>query len=169
MLGSLHDTLAPLHSRDIQRRDHGRDAEDGRLGPLTFAARPATVFAFSRTRGPFEDRAARRWNRENGTRSLSRLSRIFLNTCPEARPLTPPAREKFFSSLDLHVSVLKNNTRVLTRFANAPASASSRLVFAQAFFFFPRASRARRSRWSTESHIHRYWSRGKGEKIHVHL
>lgn len=148
MLGSLHDTLAPLHSRDIQRRDHGRDAEDGRLGPLTFAARPATVFAFSRTCGPFEDRAARRWNRENGTRSLSRLSRTFLNTCPEARPLTPPAREKFFSSLDLHVSVLKKNTRVLTRFANAPASASSRLVFAQASFFRgPVARGVRAGRW----------------------
>lgn len=92
------------------------------------------VFADARAfRGPC--RASLEPRKRNTLFSLSRLSRIFLNTCPEARPLTPPAREKFFSSLDLHVSVLENNTRVLTRFANAPASASSRLVFAQASFF----------------------------------
>jgi hypothetical protein len=78
VLGSLHDTLAPLHSRDIQRRDHGRDAEDGRLGPLTFAARPATVFAdcFRRRAGLSRTVPRVALNREKGTLSLSRLSRI---------------------------------------------------------------------------------------------
>ena len=120
VLGSLHDTLAPLHSRDIQRRDHGRDAEDGRLGPLTFAARPATVFAdcFRRRAGLSRTVPRVALNREKGTLSL--------NTRREARPLTPPAREKVFLSR-LARNGPEKEPRVLTRFANAPAS-KSRLV-----------------------------------------
>jgi hypothetical protein len=77
VLGSLHDTLAPLHSRDIQRRDHGRDPEDGRLGPLTFVARPATPLALRRRAGLSRTvpRVARTANREHSSfREASRAS-----------------------------------------------------------------------------------------------
>lgn len=73
--------------------------------------------------------------RKRNTLFVSSFPNFFEHVPRGSSPDSARARKVFFSSLDLHVSVLKKNTRVLTRFANAPASASSRLVFAQASLF----------------------------------
>ena len=115
VLGSLHDTLAPLHSRDIQRRDHGRDAEDGRLGPLTFVARPATPLALRRRAGLSRTvpRVARTANRNTRRfakpreprreRQLSFSDRFFTSSSrasasrPESLRERPRLRRHFYS------------------------------------------------------------------------
>ena len=127
MLGSLHDTLAPLHSRDIQRRDHGRDPEDGRLGPLTFVARPATPLALRRRAGLSRTvpRVARTANREHS--SFREASRAF------------------FSFFRLAFYVLEPRVRVLTRVASRTPPPPPSFLFAQASTRASRESRRRKT------------------------
>jgi len=119
VLGSLHDTLAPLHSRDIQRRDHGRDPEDGRLGPLTFVARPATPLALRRRAGLSRTvpRVARTANREHSS-----------------------FREQL-SFFRLAFYVLEPRVRVLTRVASRTPPPPPSFLFAQASTRASRESR----------------------------
>ena len=157
MLGSLHDTLAPLHSRDIQRRDHGRDPEDGRLGPLTFVARPATPLALRRRAGLSRTvpRVARTANREHSSfREASRAS---------ARA---PA---FFFQIGFLRPRAARPRPDPSRFANAPASAvlSIRAGVDARVAREPVTKDARRQTGGVRATRFASSSRKQREKIHV--
>ena len=157
VLGSLHDTLAPLHSRDIQRRDHGRDAEDGRLGPLTFVARPATPLALRRRAGLSRTvpRVARTANREHSSfREASRAS---------ARA---PA---FFFQIGFLRPRAARPRPDPSRFANAPASAviSIRAGVDARVARAPVTKDVRRQTGGVRATRYASSSRKQREKIHV--
>ena len=143
--------------RDIQRRDHGRDAEDGRLGPLPSSPAPATPLALRRRAGLSRTvpRVARTANREHSSfREASRAS---------ARA---PA---FFFQIGFLRPRAARPRPDPSRFANAPASAviSIRAGVDARVAREPVTKDVRRQTGGVRATRHASSSRKQREKIHV--